>query len=441
MSNDNFQKILNFIKKFGILNQKYLYVLCDNINSLEVLELLEKILVKNKNYINQEIYDKMLAININDDKFKKVLYIIQKFSNNYLSKETIDILARKCQTDINEIYQPIIQLFKMFYGKNKINFGNIELINKDILLIEIKEEETKDYLELIKNFIINNNFIPKRYFYKLINIMNNINDINLYEYGFNTFLFSINKNLIVPNDIIDQLLLIKNNNLYVKLIQSLLINKNYKKKYEKKLIEILKDKISKEAIIEIIKNLQNLIDFSELENSIKDFIIKEVNQLFNKFIDYKRLYYWINKSDSLIEKNHIKLLEEMKKSKFSSHKNEIDIFLNEEIMDDKINELFFNNKNNYNLLKNAINVFEEKILKNEKEKLLKLIELLNFFISQKLKFNFNFDEILTCFNVYLLNKDIYNELVKDFEKINEHYFNIIRNNWIELKIKEKKKNF
>ena len=111
----------------------------------------------------------MLAINIIDDKFKIVLSIIKKFSKNFLSKETIDILAIKCQTDINEIYEPIVELLRFFYEKNENNFDSIELINKDIILIETKEKKTKDYLDLINNFIINHSFIPKRYFYKLFN--------------------------------------------------------------------------------------------------------------------------------------------------------------------------------------------------------------------------------------------------------------------------------
>lgn len=106
----------------------------------------------------------MLEININDDKFKKVLSIIKRLSTYYLSNETIDILTLKCQSDINEIYEPIIELFKYFYEKNRNNFDKIKLKNKDILLIEVKEEKTKKYLFLINNFIFNNNFIPKRYF-------------------------------------------------------------------------------------------------------------------------------------------------------------------------------------------------------------------------------------------------------------------------------------
>lgn len=126
----------------------------------------------------------------------------------------------------------------------------------------------------------------------------------------------------------------------------------------------------------------------------------------------------------------------MKKSKFSFNKNEIDSFINKEILHEKINELSLGNNNNYNILKNEINSFEKNILKNKNDRELKIIELLNFFISQKIKFNFNFEEILTCFNVYLLNKDIYIELYNNLEKISEHYFNVIHKKWIELKLKE-----
>lgn len=132
-------------------------------------------------------------------------------------------------------------------------------------------------------------------------------------------------------------------------------------------------------------------------------------------------------------------IEEMKKIKFFFYKNEMDNFINKEIFHDKINELSFNNINNYNTLKNAINSFEDKILQNEKDRESKIVELLNFFISQKIKFNFNYDEILACFNVYLLNKDIYIELVNNLENRSEPYFNVIRKKWIELKLKEEKK--
>ena len=58
----------------------------------------------------------------------------------------------------------------------------------------------------------------------------------------------------------------------------------------------------------------------------------------------------------------------MKKSKFSFNKNEIDSFINKEILNEKISELSLGNNNNYNILKNAINSFEKNIFKNKNER-------------------------------------------------------------------------
>ena len=47
-NNTNFKKSINFIKKYGVINKKYLAILYRNINSINILNLLETILEKNQ---------------------------------------------------------------------------------------------------------------------------------------------------------------------------------------------------------------------------------------------------------------------------------------------------------------------------------------------------------------------------------------------------------
>ena len=152
-NNNSFKNCLNFINKYGIINEKYLAILFRNLNSLEVLNILENTLEKNSNYLNQDVYNNMLKIRTDSSLFPKVLSIIKKFSNKFIPKETIDLLIEKSQTNEKEIFEPIIEIINIFYKSNKKNNNEITLKNKDIFEIEIKEEKNKDYLNLIINLI------------------------------------------------------------------------------------------------------------------------------------------------------------------------------------------------------------------------------------------------------------------------------------------------
>ena len=410
-------------------------ILYRNINSLNVLNLLENILEKNPHYLDQNIYDNMLKIRTESSLFKNILNLIKKFSNIFLSKETIDLLCEKCQINEKEKYQPIIELILLFYNKN--NISEITLKNKDIFDIETKEEKSMDYLKLLQNFINTKNFIPERYFYKIFKLIKE--EIKLNKEGWTIILLAINKNFIIPKEIIEQLLENKTNELYLKLIQSLLTNKKYKKIYNKKLMTILEQN-TKEINIKIINNLLSLVDFINLEDSVKEFILKNLNLYFNDSqSDYKKICFWIFQDNSY----NNKLLIEMKKSKFcdnfkdfekiKKYEEKSNFFLNEDIFNDKIKELSDNDNEKFNKLKTSINNFENKVLKDQNEKKLKLLKLINFFISQKIKYNLNFKEIIQCFDTYLTN-DNYLQYHLKFENATENYFNILRKNWIKLKI-------
>ena len=434
MSRINYKKGVNFINKYGILDEKYLSIIFNNLSTKEDVNLLEKIIEKNPKYLKREIYDKMLKIRTESSLFKDILKTIKKFSNYFLPKETIDLLCEKCQTNKKEIYEPIIELFKIFFEKNNKIIPNIN--NNDILEIELKEEKNDEYLTLIKDFINKSNFIPDRYFYKLLQIMKSEN--NLFDIGFNIILSAINKNIVIPNEIIDQLLDYKNKELNINLIQSILINKNYNKKYNKKILTILEGN-SNENNLEIINNLQSLIEFANLENSIKEFILKNINIFYDTLTDYKKICFWIFQDSSFVQK----LFNEIKKSKYSDsfkdfdkfkkYEDKINYFLNDGIFLDKLEELSDNDINNLNLLKISVNNFEEKVLKDERDKKFKLIKLLDFFICQKIKYALNFEQILKCFDFYL-SKDNYFQLYNKFESFKENCLNRIRRNWIKIQI-------
>ena len=261
----NYKTCKNFISKYGILDAKYLSVVYNNLSNKEDLDFLEKILEKNPKFINQEMYDKMLKIRIESNLFQNILKMIKKFSNYFLPKETIDILCEKCQTNKKEIYAPIYELMKIFSEKNNNNISEINFKNKDILEIELMEEKNSKDIDLISKFIDKSSFVPDRYFNKLLQIM--VSKSQLFNSGFNKFLLAVNKNLIIPNEIIEKLLDYKNEELHIKLLQSLLINKNYNKKLSKKLLNILEEN-SKESNIQIINSLQSLIVFANLDQLI-----------------------------------------------------------------------------------------------------------------------------------------------------------------------------
>ena len=157
-------------------------------------------------------------------------------------------------------------------------------------------------------------------------------------------LLAINKNLKVPREIIEYLLENKSNDLYLKLVQSLLINKDNKKSFKKKLTMILEEN-SKEINIKIINNLLNLVEFTNLEDSIKEFILKNLNIYYDDSHEYKKICGWIFQDSSYNKK----LFDEIKKSKFSEDfkdfeklkkfEEKTNFFLNEDIFNDKIKEL------------------------------------------------------------------------------------------------------
>jgi len=433
-NNNNFKSCLNFINKYGIINAKYLAVLLRNLNSLEVLNILENTLEKNTNYLNQGVYDNLLKIRTDSSLFSKVLFLIKKFSNTFLTKETIDILIEKSQTNQKEIFEPIIEIIKIFY-KNNNKISEISLKNQEIFEIEVKEEKNYDYLSLINKLINKSNFIPDRYFYKIYKMMKN--EVKLYNFGFNNLLLALNKNLFVPNDIIDKILENKENEINKKLVQILLIKESYKEIYSNKLLNSL-EKNSNKININIINNLQSLIDFEKLENCIKDFVLQKAN-LINTFTEYKLLYFWIIQDESYY-KNIEKIINKSKFSdklkdiyKLKKKEEKINALLNEGILEDKIKLLSEEDNNQLNLLNKSIYNFKEKIFAGKENKM-KLIKLIDFFISQKIKFELTSIQIIQCFDKYLFSDNYHLYEQKKFEKINDNIYKLCRQNWIKLKI-------
>ena len=336
-------------------------MLLRNLNSLEVLNILENTLEKNTNYLNQGVYDNLLKIRTDSSLFSKVLFLIKKFSNTFLTKETIDILIEKSQTNQKEMFEPIIEIIKIFY-KNNNKISEISLKNQEIFEIEVKEEKNYDYLSLINKLINKSNFIPDRYFYKIYKMMKN--EVKLYYFGFNTLLLALNKNLFVPNDIIDKILENKENEINKKLVQILLIKESYKEIYSNKLLNSL-EKNSNKININIINNLQSLIDFEKLENCIKDFVLQKAN-LINTFTEYKLLYFWIIQDESYY-KNIEKIINKSKFSdklkdiyKLKKKEEKINALLNEGILEDKIKLLSEEDNNQLNLLNKSIYIILRK---------------------------------------------------------------------------------
>ena len=167
--------------------------------------------------------------------------------------------------------------------------------------------------------------------------------------------------------------------------------------------------------------------------------MKKANTFYDSLTDYQKLCFWIFQDNNSVQK----LFNEIKNSKYSNnfkelekfkkYEDKINYFLNDGIFSDKLKELCDKNDNNLETLKASVNNFEAKVLKDERDKKYKLIKLLDFFISQKIKYGMNFNQISQCFNIYL-SKDNYFQLHNKFENSKENFFEIIRRNWIKIKI-------
>ena len=402
-------------------------ILKNNTNALETLEYTK---LFNKKNIKMEN-----SLNI----------ILQFFDNNKINEENIEILLNIAINNNEEnVYSPIQKIFKLL-SLEKIK----SLPNKFSNIIKL-ENMNMDKLDnsnfnLIKNFLENSYHIPERYFLKIYNSLGNY-EPNMQIYFLNLLIYLLNKDISIPESILNRFLDEKNiegiygsvgvnvKNYISIIFEKIFCNIKKKQKYFNS-INTFFEKNENELIGQTLKNVKNKIEFNNIDEYFRNYIIDNFNKMANNISDYKLILYWIYSSNIINKENNNTIISELKKTKFWNDLNKIETFnstqemknfLAEEVqLEIIVDEL----SNKDNKTKEVINSYITNIREKRNENISSIIKLLRIINSQKSKYNLNNELINKCFK-YLKVFELEFSLNFVSNNNNYNYLKSLRNEWI-----------
>ena len=391
---DSLQKKLEFLSKSKKLKEKRFYI------SLSLI-IKENILVKSdflgyKDVICKNIVEILqknefdeenifqFFINVNDDKFKKILYIsylICKKTSIYLLNILFSILTQKKLDRLNTLHITNVQsndFFVFLIDRNNIddlkkekdnikekidinkfikcdNNDYINYINKDI----IKDKEEKE------NFVENNNKNTNN----LSDENNNINNNNIHNEenneNDNNIIINNESNNIIINNVTNNIIINESNKSKINdekkkitnnEINNIIINENNKKELNDERIDRIKSLINNSLPIVCNKNLKeipslkaNYIKFEKIKNQaeMEDILIDEYESTDKSKLNiFSPISLLINNIKKKFEKNDFEIFNEDNNyiEMFGFYLEEIISKLNSFINDGKEKDYINNNK-------------------------------------------------------------------------------------------------
>ena len=332
------------------------------------------------------------------------------------------------------------------------NYQNIpkEIINKlSIENFSFKGKQLDDELILLEDILSRNN-IPKRYYEKIINILDNKN----IDHGIKMksvtriFLNSLEKGEIIPNELYKKFFSLISRFEELDELKYILINKNSSEKLKKLFYEkfhelLLKTSRIKDEQINFLIKLIIIIDFKDI--SFEDLKKEIFNLLINYNINENSLFkiiYWIIKNTldinyrklliKILEKNDIiKNFENLDENN-DNFENKIKVYLYNVILDKEILKLNEKLEENFDLVKSTIIQYSSLDIEQDSNGIIiRYIQFLNNII---LVYNLDKKRIFDYIE--------FSSVIKDLKVLNitndKKYLDYLKEEWILSKIKKTK---
>ena len=356
-----------------------------------------------------------------NDEILKLLNIKEEYSKKYtieenLKKNVYEKKISKLNLDIEKLNN------ELKLQKNYLNEFDKKINEKDKIILKFQNDNSRLNSDIAKHKIEKNNLIKELDTIK-INNENSVNICNLQKdlESKNNLIESLNENINSLNNKINELN-IKNINLsntIEKLNDELysLKNKNINEEEFHKLKEDninYKNQLLKLTNISNTNLINNISIINNLKNQIEK-IKKEKEQLINYITEQIKLYK--DKNNKIQNEINIKIND------FENNKkNEINKISN--AFKDEINQITVKYKNEIIDLQNTINKLKEqneKLMKQEKEKILKIVS--------PEKYNIIIDKYINVLN----NVNLHWYLITEKETKNKNYLNTFWINESEIK--------
>ena len=356
-----------------------------------------------------------------NDEILKLLNIKEEYSKKYtieenLKKNVYEKKISKLNLDIEKLNN------ELKLQKNYLNEFDKKINEKDKIILKFQNDNSRLNSDIAKHKIEKNNLIKELDTIK-INNENSVNICNLQKdlESKNNLIESLNENINSLNNKINELN-IKNINLsntIEKLNDELysLKNKNINEEEFHKLKEEninYKNQLLKLTNISNTNLINNISIINNLKNQIEK-IKKEKEQLINYITEQIKLYK--DKNNKIQNEINIKIND------FENNKkNEINKISNS--FKDEINQITVKYKNEIIDLQNTINKLKEqneKLMKQEKEKILKIVS--------PEKYNIIIDKYINVLN----NVNLHWYLITEKETKNKNYLNTFWINESEIK--------
>ena len=332
------------------------------------------------------------------------------------------------------------------------NYQNIpkEIINKlSIENFSFKGKQLDDELILLEDILSRNN-IPKRYYEKIINILDNKNidhDIKMKSIT-RIFLNSLEKGEIIPNELYKKFFSLISRFEELDELKYILINKNSSEKLKKLFYEkfhelLLKTSRIKDEQINFLIKLIIIIDFKDI--SFEDLKKEIFNLLINYNINENSLFkiiYWIIKNTldinyrklliKILEKNDfIKNFEDLDENN-DNFENKIKVYLYNVILDKEILKLNEKLEENFDLVKSTIIQYSPLDIEQDSNGIIiRYIQFLNNII---LVYNLDKKRIFDYIEFFSVIKDLKVLNITNDKK----YLDYLKEEWILSKIKKTK---
>ena len=443
------EKIDNQDEKIKIINELYNYRPFKNFTKKHFSILQNNICCENSINIIKEILDKNFDILKNEINIEKIfnsnslnlsgvldILILNISKGNDISDDILFQLSKIIITDNEDVFKKIINIFesikKLRNIPDKIE-KQIQLEKENILSIDI--------INYLINIIKDSDLIPKRYIEK---IYQNFDNNDKREILTKLIIYLMNKNISLPDEIIDKLCLYNKDEHIIELIPIILSNENisnnHENIFEEKLVEYLNKKNETNIIQKILDKFLLYCKFSNFSQKLREFVILNINKISYNKTDYGNYLYWIFDSPTGDDLNKI-VFDQIKNSAYkndfeqliylNSNSDRRKFLLDENYIIDKLLEK----------LSGKDEKIKEYILKicqinNIKKNNFSMVSLIKSFINQKNNYDLSKEGLEICLGKYLQMEFNIDKLVEDIK--NKTCFNHIRKNWIINQMKIKK---
>ena len=454
LKKENSIPLIDFINFQNVRVVEYhIKLIEDKLNIEGYFQLLTTIIDNNEfNLINKIDANKIISNLFYD--FNNGINLLYKIIGlkNILNDNSLILLSNYLYNNHNEdkyngLHLKISNIFSLIS-----NYQNIpkEIINKlSIENFSFKGKKLDDELILLEDILSRNN-IPKRYYEKIINILDNKNidhDIKMKSIT-RIFLNSLEKGEIIPNELYKKFFSLISRFEELDELKYILINKNSSEKLKKLFYEkfhelLLKTSRIKDEQINFLIKLIIIIDFKDI--SFEDLKKEIFNLLINYNINENSLFkiiYWIIKNTldinyrklliKILEKNDIiKNFEDLDENN-DNFENKIKVYLYNVILDKEILKLNEKLEENFDLVKSTIIQYSSLDIEQDSNGIIiRYIQFLNNII---LVYNLDKKRIFDYIE--------FSSVIKDLKVLNitndKKYLDYLKEEWILSKIKKTK---